>query len=46
MILAIQSTTFGAYGGIPVYNRLVCRALNEFPEAENGARFSCDRQRV
>ena len=36
MILAIQSTTFGAYGGIPGYNRLICRALNEFPEAENG----------
>lgn len=36
MILAIQSTTFGAYGGIPVYNRLVCRALNELPEAEKG----------
>ncbi len=36
MILAIQSTTFGAYGGIPVYNRLVCRALNELPEGEKG----------
>lgn len=28
MILTIQSTTFGAYGGIPTYNRLVCRVLN------------------
>src|SRR5688572_2186633 len=37
MILAIQSTTFSAYGGIPVYNRLICRALNEFPEAESRA---------
>ncbi|MCM3869119.1 MAG: glycosyltransferase family 4 protein [Pyrinomonadaceae bacterium] len=36
MILTIQSTTFGAYGGIPGYNRLICRALNEFPEADNG----------
>lgn len=29
MILALQTTTFGAHGGIPVYNRMVCRALNE-----------------
>lgn len=29
MILLLQTTTFGAYGGIPVYNRMVCRALNE-----------------
>lgn len=29
MILALQTTTFAAQGGIPVYNRLVCRALNE-----------------
>lgn len=29
MILALQTTTFAAHGGIPVYNRLVCRALNE-----------------
>lgn len=36
MILAIQSTTFGAHGGIPVYNRLICRALNELSEAEQG----------
>jgi glycosyltransferase involved in cell wall biosynthesis len=34
MILAIQSTTFGAVGGIPSYNRLLCRALNELPESE------------
>jgi glycosyltransferase involved in cell wall biosynthesis len=34
MILAIQSTSFSSYGGIPVYNRLVCRALNEFSEVE------------
>src|SRR5688572_24794201 len=36
MILAIQSTTFGAFGGIPSYNRLICRALNELSEAEQG----------
>jgi phosphatidyl-myo-inositol dimannoside synthase len=29
VILTIQSTTFSAYGGIPTYNRVVCRALNE-----------------
>ena len=29
MILALQTTTFAAHGGIPVYNRLVCRTLNE-----------------
>ncbi|HZI88181.1 MAG TPA: glycosyltransferase family 4 protein [Pyrinomonadaceae bacterium] len=35
MFITIQSSTFGAYGGIPVYNRLVCRALNEFPGTDN-----------
>jgi glycosyltransferase involved in cell wall biosynthesis len=29
MILALQTTTFSAFGGIPTYNRLVCRVLNE-----------------
>jgi phosphatidyl-myo-inositol dimannoside synthase len=29
VILALQSTTFGAHGGIPTYNRVVCRVLNE-----------------
>lgn len=29
MILALQTTTFAAHGGIPAYNRLVCRTLNE-----------------
>lgn len=28
-ILTLQTSTFGAYGGIPTYNRLVCRTLNE-----------------
>ncbi len=29
MILSLQTDSFGKYGGIPTYNRLVCRALNE-----------------
>ena len=29
MILSLQTTTFGAHGGIPTYNRLVCKVLNE-----------------
>jgi phosphatidylinositol alpha-1,6-mannosyltransferase len=33
LILAVQSTTFGSYGGIPAYNRLICRALNESLES-------------
>lgn len=28
MILTLQTTTFGFHGGIPAYNRIVCRALN------------------
>jgi glycosyltransferase involved in cell wall biosynthesis len=32
LILSLQSTTFGAYGGIPTYNRVVCRVLNELAE--------------
>lgn len=34
MILTLQTTTFGAYGGIPAYNRLVCRVLNELNDVE------------
>ena len=30
MILSLQSDTFGAIGGIPTYNRLVCRVLSSF----------------
>lgn len=30
MILALQTSTFSVYGGIPTYNRLVCRVLNDF----------------
>lgn len=33
MILTLQTSTFGAYGGIPTYNRLVCRVLNGVQEA-------------
>ncbi|HUS10206.1 MAG TPA: glycosyltransferase family 4 protein [Pyrinomonadaceae bacterium] len=33
MILTVQSTTFSAYGGIPTYNRLVCRVLDEISNA-------------
>lgn len=35
MILALQTTTFSEHGGIPVYNRMVCRALNELNELSN-----------
>src|SRR6266576_6042794 len=33
-ILTLQTTTFSRYGGIPTYNRLLCRALNERGKAE------------
>ncbi|MFN2512406.1 MAG: glycosyltransferase family 4 protein [Pyrinomonadaceae bacterium] len=29
MILSLQTNSFGSYGGIPTYNRLVCRVLND-----------------
>jgi phosphatidyl-myo-inositol dimannoside synthase len=32
LILALQTTTFNAHGGIPAYNRMVCRALNELDD--------------
>jgi glycosyltransferase involved in cell wall biosynthesis len=32
MILTLQTTTFSARGGIPTYNRLVCRALDELDD--------------
>jgi phosphatidylinositol alpha-1,6-mannosyltransferase len=32
MILTLQTSTFSVYGGIPAYNRLVCRVLNDFEE--------------
>jgi phosphatidylinositol alpha-1,6-mannosyltransferase len=29
VILTLQTNTFGFHGGIPAYNRIVCRALNQ-----------------
>lgn len=43
MILSIQTSTFGARGGIPTYNRLVCRALNTFVDADNSVLILTDR---
>lgn len=40
MILVLQTTTFAAHGGIPAYNRLVCRTLNEL----SGPLRSCDKR--
>ena len=40
MILALQTTTFAAHGGIPVYNRLVCRTLNE----SGGSLRACEKR--
>ena len=40
MILALQTTTFAAHGGIPVYNRLVCRTLNE----AGGSLRACEKR--
>lgn len=36
-MLIIQTTTFGARGGIPAYNRLVCRALNELGDSTDAS---------
>jgi glycosyltransferase involved in cell wall biosynthesis len=40
LILALQTTTFAAHGGIPVYNRLVCRSLNE----AGGSLRACEKR--
>lgn len=40
MILALQTTTFAAHGGIPAYNRLVCRTLNEL----SGPLRACEKR--
>jgi phosphatidylinositol alpha-1,6-mannosyltransferase len=40
VILALQTTTFAAHGGIPVYNRLVCRTLNE----AGGSLRACEKR--
>jgi phosphatidylinositol alpha-1,6-mannosyltransferase len=34
MILNLQTSTFSLYGGIPTYNRLVCRVLNDFGDID------------
>lgn len=34
MILSLQTDTFGSFGGIPTYNRLVCRVFNDFDLSE------------
>jgi phosphatidylinositol alpha-1,6-mannosyltransferase len=34
LILTLQTTTFGAFGGIPTYNRLICRVLNEITDGD------------
>jgi phosphatidyl-myo-inositol dimannoside synthase len=33
LILTLQTTTFSQHGGIPTYNRLICRSLNDMPSA-------------
>jgi phosphatidyl-myo-inositol dimannoside synthase len=33
LIITLQTTTFSSYGGIPAYNRIVCRALNELGDS-------------
>jgi glycosyltransferase involved in cell wall biosynthesis len=40
LILALQTTTYAAHGGIPVYNRLVCRTLNE----SGGGLRACEKR--
>jgi phosphatidylinositol alpha-1,6-mannosyltransferase len=40
LILALQTTTFAVHGGIPVYNRLVCRTLNE----ASGTLRACEKR--
>ena len=32
MILSLQTSTFGWHGGIPVYNKLICRVINDVEE--------------
>lgn len=34
MILTLQTSAFGVFGGIPTYNRLVCKTLNGFDEID------------
>jgi phosphatidylinositol alpha-1,6-mannosyltransferase len=43
LILTLQTTTFGAYGGIPTYNRCVCRVLNELMPSGQPVLIASDR---
>ena len=36
MILGLQTDTFGTFGGIPTYNRLICRVLDELGSHSKG----------
>ncbi len=42
MILSLQTNSFGSYGGIPTYNRLVCRVLSSF-DASSRVLVAMDR---
>ncbi len=45
MILGLQTDTFGKYGGIPTYNRLVCRVLDQFnSRSKSSVLIAMDRQ--
>jgi phosphatidylinositol alpha-1,6-mannosyltransferase len=37
-LLVLQTTTFNSHGGIPAYNRMVCRVLNELDDLTIGKR--------
>ncbi len=45
MILSLQTDTFGTFGGIPTYNRLVCRVLDASESSEpNSVLIAMDDQ--
>ena len=45
MILSLQTDTFGTFGGIPTYNRLVCRVLDAGESSEpNSVLIAMDDQ--
>jgi phosphatidyl-myo-inositol dimannoside synthase len=44
LILVLQTTTFGAHGGIPTYNRVVCRALKDFTAADKQVLIVTDQR--
>jgi phosphatidylinositol alpha-1,6-mannosyltransferase len=43
VILSLQTNSFGSYGGIPTYNRLVCRVLSGF-DSSNRVLVAMDDQ--